>query len=61
MAACGDCRFWHRIEDDLGECRAHPPLIVHNFGGLTLWAKTTADGWCGEYSAGQPPKREIRS
>ena len=53
-AACGRCLHWCRVGDDnLGQCRRHPPAHVHRateFGPLVVYGVTRdIDLACGEY------------
>lgn len=63
MPDCLDCRFF-RPDDPkdeyLGTCRRRSPVVVIKHGCeepmQNLWPPVSADSWCGEFEAKEPPK-----
>jgi hypothetical protein len=57
---CTNCAHFRRApsetaeEQDFGECRAHPPLlIVVDDEPVSMYPLVTADEYCGEHRAAQ--------
>jgi hypothetical protein len=51
---CGNCRFWLLHENQQGECRRNPPVVVNvdteeGAGTATIFPDTAHDTWCGEH------------
>ena len=46
---CGNCRYWHHVDRDEGQCRYRPPIF-------TTFPPTTDTDWCGSHERG--PKRK---
>lgn len=64
LGICGGCRWWMRIDSDVGQCRRYPPSLVVDIdpGVVSLWPDTKRTRWCGEWAAialeGKPDARE---
>jgi hypothetical protein len=57
-ARCADCRFWHRLGEENGECRRYPPAIGDKTGSRNAaWPTTFDDDWCGEWKPDVPLNR----
>ncbi len=62
---CANCRFWHAIDSDAGECRRYPPQLASTdkqqatveewtedgWHMTGAWPWTDDGGWCGEWEA----------
>ncbi len=48
---CEDCRFWNRTNTSHGECRWRPPPLPTKGSATDRWPTTTADEWCGQWTA----------
>lgn len=56
MEQCAACRFWQRIEPQVGECRRRSPAalttvaaeekVIANKG---IWPRTYEAEWCGDF------------
>lgn len=61
--SCFNCRFWDHCYKEKGECRRKPPTIITKLAdredfqdGTGFWPLTLANGWCGEFQKGNPPR-----
>lgn len=58
MNSCGTCRFWkpYSSDDERGQCRAHPPVVVGGERRLHIrWPSTNSEDWCGEWEQKPAP------
>lgn len=46
--ACKNCSNWKRVRDNVGQCRAKPPLAQP--GWMGAWPASNEADWCGEFS-----------
>jgi hypothetical protein len=54
FARCYKCAYYYLGEDNVSECRRHPPmyLVSSNFHGTKIYKgfpDTRPDWWCGEF------------
>lgn len=67
-AHCSDCRFFSPVEnihahDDTarGECKRHPPTIIHGTGDVGTWPIIEATEWCGEFELAPDARRAFEA
>jgi hypothetical protein len=58
---CSKCWYWHKEGENMGECRANPPIppiyipnearAVKSKGGI--WLQTNGEDWCGNFKPEQ--------
>ncbi len=50
---CDNCKFWHRLTDDFGDCHRNAPVVTSNKPKdsrlFAMWPETDSDDWCGEF------------
>lgn len=53
-AVCQFCRFYHKKEEEMGECRRKPPTVklhpkLFSLHEITVFPKVKRNDWCGEH------------
>jgi hypothetical protein len=50
---CSKCWYWHQLNENLGECRANPPVSISTLVGSDSrrgsWLQTSREDWCGNF------------
>ena len=62
IGACSTCKFWEppsappvvrAAEEEArpGRCHYNAPIVLDRVGERTVWPRTYAGDWCGQYAA----------
>jgi hypothetical protein len=50
---CSKCFYWHKLDEDSGECRVNPPMSPRDRSGddpwRGSWLRTSNKDWCGKF------------
>jgi hypothetical protein len=53
---CSKCWYWDKDKEseNMGECRANPPIRLLIQEQMGLWPVTSGEEWCGNFKIDKP-------